>query len=630
MPLNWILINSEALSSLDLDHLIQDVEKFECATYAGAISRLAKNTEHWSEEQHECLRFVSAVLTMNLQANQTAEPFGPMFVMDGQRSAIPADFPKEALLGLQPWAMSLKDPELRARFLDVIWVQARSFPAALAAIEAYVESAQKLEHPENWTCCHKRLERALRLSASLGKGGTELRIRVLNEIESTLQRYRGTDPLYLTLRLTQLLLEFKHGNAAQLAEFAKTAGVASEEANNFWKAKDYFQLAADCYRASGNTEAQNSLLRLAAESLVKESEQAHTQPGRGAMVAASVLSDAIEAMRQVPDGRERAAELHQRLLALQPEAAAELKAISSSIDITELVQRAREAVRDKSLHDAIYTLCTLASPPSVEKLKHEVHEQARVAVLSSFFSSEILNSRGRVVARAPALETGTDDLKSDGLRWRMFRQASLTRGLTVEGQLNPARAEIVATHNPDRQDLVSLIQYSPWIPKGHEESILRALVAGFQGDMLVVGHLVPPQLEAMVRHIVESNGGATSMLEPGGLQPERPLSVLLETPEALQAFGVDGIFELQDLLIDPLGINLRNEIAHGLRDDSRLFDANVFYAWWLLLRYCVVTSKIVEKKHVESSPSSAMNASSTSEDRDELAPLQSASTTSEA
>lgn len=623
MPLNWKLINSEALTSLDLDHLIQDVEKFECATHGGAISQLEKNTEHWSEEQHECLRFVSAVLTMNLQANQTAEPFGPMFAMDGQRSAIPADFPKEVLLGLQTWAMSLKDPELRARFLDVIWVQARSFPAALAAIDAYIESARKLEHPENWTWCHQRLERALRLSASLGKGGAELRLRVLNEIESTLQRYRGTDPLYLTLRLTQLLLEFKHGNAAQLAEFANAAGIASEEAKNFWKAKDYFQLAADCYRASGNTQAQNDMLRFAAESLVKESEQAHEQPGRGAMVAASVLLKAIEAMRQVPDGRERAAELHQRLLPLQAEAVVELKPISSSIDITELVQRARKAVRDKPINDAIFKLCTLANPPSVAKLTHEVHEQARVAVLSNLVSSEIHNSRGRIVARAPALETGVEDLKSDGLRWRIFRQASLIRGLTVQGQLNPAREEILATHNPDCQDLASLIQYSPWIPAGHEESILRALVAGFHGDMLVVAHLVPPQLEALVRHIVESNGGATSMLEPGGLQPERTLSVLLETPEALHAFGADGIFELQDLLIDPLGINLRNEIAHGLRDDSQLFDANVFYAWWLLLRYCVVTSKIVERKHVESLPSEVTKTPNTSETRNESGPLQS-------
>lgn len=114
--------------------------------------------------------------------------------------------------------------------------------------------------------------------------------------------------------------------------------------------------------------------------------------------------------------------------------------------------------------------------------------------------------------------------------------------------------------------------------------------------MLVAGHLIPSQLEAMVRHVVESRGGATSMLEPGGLQPERPLSALLETPEAAQAFGADGVFELQGLLVDPLGTNLRNEVAHGLRDDSGMFDYEVLYAWWLLLKFCVLTSKLVERQ----------------------------------
>jgi hypothetical protein len=217
-------------------------------------------------------------------------------------------------------------------------------------------------------------------------------------------------------------------------------------------------------------------------------------------------------------------------------------------------------------------------------------------VLGSLLSSEVLNSRGRVVARAPGLDAGAVDPKQDGLRWRMFRHARLGRSLTVQATLNPARTEIFDAHGPGRHDVADLIQHSPWIPPGHAESVMRALVAGFQGDMLVAGHLVPPQLEAMVRHVVESRGGSTSMLEPGGVQPERPLGVLLETPEALQAFGEDGVFELQDLLTDQLGTNLRNEVAHGLLDDSGLFGTDVLYAWWLLLRYCVITSKQVERR----------------------------------
>ncbi|CAD6547435.1 DUF4209 domain-containing protein [Paraburkholderia sabiae] len=616
MPLDWRLINSETLAAINLDDLLRDVERFVCDTYRDEVSRLERDDVRWTAEQRECLRFVGAVLTMALRSDQPTEPFGPMFVMDGQRSAIPADFPREVLQNLQGWAMSLTDPELRARFLDVLWTQARLFPAARGAAEAYLASALRLEHPKEWPPCQQRLERALRLSAGLGKGGADLRLRVLTEIEAMLQRHRGTDPLYLTYRLTRLLLEFKHGDARQFAGFANAAAGAAEKMHDFWRAKDYYHLASECHRAAGDPDSEGAALRNSAESLVKEAELARKQPGRGAMVAASVLSDAVEVMRQAPGGRERAAELHERLLTLQKESVAELKSVSTSIEATELVQRALAAVRGKPVNEAVYALCTMAKPPSVAKLKHEVHEQARVAVLGSRLSSDVVNSRGRVVARAPGVEAEVDDPKHEGLRWRMFRHARLGRSLTVQAILNPARMEILEANSPDRLDLASLIQHSPWIPPAHAESVLRALVAGFHGDMLVAGHLVPPQLEAMVRHIVESRGGATSMLEPGGVQPERPMGALLETPEALEAFGADGIFELQDLLVDPLGTNLRNEVAHGLLDDSGLFGADVLYAWWLLLRYCVLTSRPVERKQATSAHPSAAYATDMPKDRD--------------
>lgn len=110
---------------------------------------------------------------------------------------------------------------------------------------------------------------------------------------------------------------------------------------------------------------------------------------------------------------------------------------------------------------------------------------------------------------------------------------------------------------------------------------------------------LPPQLEAIVRHVVESHGGVTSKLEPGGVQPERSLGILLETPEALTVFGEEGIFEMQDLLTEQHGTNLRNEVAHGLLGDSQLFGTDVLYVWWLLLRYCVLTSKMVERQEQE-------------------------------
>jgi len=186
----------------------------------------------------------------------------------------------------------------------------------------------------------------------------------------------------------------------------------------------------------------------------------------------------------------------------------------------------------------------------------------------------------------------------------MFRCAGLRRSLNAQAVIEPARQVILHEHTPDRAQVLELIRHSPWIPDGHHESVARAIVAGFHGDMLLVGHLVPIQFEAVVRQAVEAGGAPYPMLKPDGTQEERSLSALLESAEAKKAFGEAGVFELQDLLTDPLGSNLRNEVAHGLKSDGDFFSGEFIYAWWLLLRYVALSSHLVRPKEaVTANPS---------------------------
>jgi hypothetical protein len=279
----------------------------------------------------------------------------------------------------------------------------------------------------------------------------------------------------------------------------------------------------------------------------------------------------------------------------------ELKSVSTSIDTSDLVQAAVEAVKEKPFMEAVLRLCQMLRPPSLDALRKEVEEQARVAVLSSIMPAEVVNSRGRVVAKVPGLERGTTDPSFPGLRWRMFRCAVLRRSLNAQAVIEPARQVILHEHAPDRAQVLELIRHSPWIPEGHHESVARALVAGFHGDMLLVGHLVPIQFEAMVRQVVEASGAPDPMLKPDGTQEERPLSALLDSAEANRAFGEAGVFELQDLLTDSLGSNLRNEVAHGLKSDGDFFSGEFAYAWWLLLRYVALSAHLVRVRHGEPS-----------------------------
>lgn len=596
MSIDWSLITPEALQTLDLENLLEGVELRQCFNFSQHLTRLCNEPERWSPVEAACLRFAAQITSMRLRRDEPSEPYGPMFQTGGGRSAAPADFPRETLKAVYPWAACLKDAELRARFLDVVWVQAKLFRAAKEAVPAYIVSAQSLFDPQHWTAYAERLERAIRLAASLGKPGAELIDSAFQEVLSVVRRLGGSDPLYLTLRLTQLLLEFRRGDGAELAEYTSKAARMAEESGDFWRANGYFNATADCYRAAHQPDEEAKYRRAAAESLAKEAEAALSQPGRGAIAAATVLSSAVQAMRQAGGGKERAAELGRRLIELQAQAVSELHSISTTIDVSDQVRTAEGIVRGRPFREAVLRLCQIVRSPSLDSLREEVGEQARTAVLDADSPQDVLNSRGRVVAKVPGLERGAADPSLPGLRWRMFRCAARRRSLNAQAVIEPARQIILHEHAPARDQVLDVIRHSPWIPDGRHESVARAIVAGFHGDMLMVGHLVPIQFEAVVRQAVELGGAPDPMLKPDGTQAERTLSALLDSAEAKRAFGEAGVFELEDLLIDPLGSNLRNEVAHGLKSDSDFFSNQFVYTWWLFLRYVALSAHLVRER----------------------------------
>src|SRR5690606_20534390 len=132
--------------------------------------------------------------------------------------------------------------------------------------------------------------------------------------------------------------------------------------------------------------------------------------------------------------------------------------------------------------EAILAFCQVSRPESLESLMRQVREDARANPLTSILPVDRMNLRGRVVAKAPRLELEASDPGLPGLRYRMFARAAFHRGLAVRALIEPARKAILQEHAVDRVSILELIQYSPWIPDGHHESIARALVAGFYGD----------------------------------------------------------------------------------------------------------------------------------------------------
>ena len=595
-------VTAESMAAVDWDALVSACAEQDCRYFGDEFRKESDRCKASQPERAAALDFALDVMSMGLRPSDARTPFGPLWEMDGRRSALPEDYARPLLKAIAGWATGLKNAELRARFCDLLWVQDKNHSAARVAVLAYLDSAAVLEHPKDWSRGAKRMERALRIALRLGKAGADLKDRVIAVIEEVLARYDGTDPLYLSEHLMGLLRMVGHGDAASYASLARKLAQRAEDEGDFWRAHTYFEREADWHEFASSVAGAATAKRAAAEALVKEANAAMSQPGRGMITSAAILSQAVEAMRQAPGAKDRAEELHKELLRRQAASVGEMHEVSTKTDVREMTAAAIAHVTGKLMLDAVIALCSIAESPNPAELREAVEREARDAPLSALAPMDIVNRAGKVVARAPGLGMGTEDDNEAALRARMFRRAAQSRHRIAYAAINPARATLMSEHNLSLSDVSALIRNSPWIPTGHIGMVAAGLHAGFDLDLTSASHLLVPQFEAVVRRLVEHGGGETSFLDGSRIQQEKPLSALLKMTQALQALGEGGVLELQDLLNDPLGANLRNELAHGLLTDEGCHQADVLYMWWVMLRYCVVTS-LIAARHSEGAAS---------------------------
>jgi hypothetical protein len=125
---------------------------------------------------------------------------------------------------------------------------------------------------------------------------------------------------------------------------------------------------------------------------------------------------------------------------------------------------------------------------------------------------------------------------------------------------------------------------NPFIPDGHHEIIAKGLNQGLNCQWIYSTHLLPPQLEASLRHILESHSLPVQNITTGLKQKDFLLKELLLYPEISQCINEDFCFETSRLLTED-GLNLRNDALHGKLNSLSLNSYRSVYLWYLSIKF---------------------------------------------
>jgi len=610
LPLNPPLTKQDFINS-GWKEVVNSSERKECLSYRMTFWNKAKQAEAAVNIREQILFEILAFVTgAAIKPELNDEFFGEVF----------SNLAEEYLNFLTEIAPEISDPELQARVADILWVKNGNYQMAQLAVEAYLESAKQLEDPQKWTRCVDRIERSLRLARKINYQ-PEIVIEYIDEV---LNRYQGEDPLWLSIKLHELLQDEKNINLLrkkQLLNTAKYAALAEkgaifQESSKEWdKARNYWKIKAEWHRIEKNVEKAYTARMLAAETYMKEAEDSLTKHPTPYFKASRDLQKAFEAFERLKSQgieEERAAintrleEIHKRLLEYQQKSYNELITISSEFNISEEVELARSQVRGKEFPEALLSLAFLATPPKVLDLQQIVEGNG----LSRLFSKEKINEMGKVVARQ-----NSNNLE-ETIRFKMYDEAAKYQKIYAQAFIEQARYQIFSEHIIQKSeenkiketDLLPLVLNNPFVPPGREYLFAKGLYAGLIGDFITSTHILIPQIENSVRYLLSNRGAITSGIDNknNGIQQEDNLNTTLfpsKYQQITSIFDEDTLFDLQGLLIEKSGSNLRNRMAHGLINDHEFSSPIFSYLWWVTLRLCFGAGILIpEQVREESNP----------------------------
>lgn len=135
------------------------------------------------------------------------------------------------------------------------------------------------------------------------------------------------------------------------------------------------------------------------------------------------------------------------------------------------------------------------------------------------------------------------------------------------------------------QMVISRICETEYMDEMQKEIISVGIDRFFEDDYVSALHVLVPQFESYFRTFFEWGGFPTTSLKNNGLQHEQNFNDFLRQDFVRESLDENLLFMIEFVMVEQLGKNLRNNIAHGLSDIKAFRKNNclmVVYLFWLI------------------------------------------------
>lgn len=460
-------------------------------------------------------------------------------------------------------ARTTSHPLLRARYADLAWEVTRyrkdlgqrpDVAMARSAIDAYLDAVDGFLFVDD-IYAWNYVERAIELAASIRDQGRLLRTK------GALFKFRAAcesrDPRYAFWQFHEIawsqarilgLTDTDRAEIVQVLESQLALRSRLEDPQNF--DPHLATTAAEALKLWRDFAGQKDEADRAAHTAGEAFEAAAAQAT--GLTAIAWLTDQLARYRKLGD-QEAVSRIERAIRARAQEAQGEMKRISVPLNLKpEELDAWADRVAGENLDEALKRF------GAVGIVRRDSTERAILDNAQSTISAHIsIMITGRDGFTRATIGSVKDDLDS-----RIVHHAAQL--LSQQGPwLNLAWQRIQAKHGAELDAVVEWLAGSPGFPPERMPFIREGLTAWFAGDHVKTVHVLVPQVESGLRDLLGALGGVVTKPDRHGGSQKISLGEVLmderfaQVPDAIR-------FHMQVLYQDSRGMNVRNELAHGI------------------------------------------------------------------
>ncbi len=573
-----ITITKDDFLGINLDEILKDTKYFH--DYSSKFADLCEeNFKNGDLKVSKVFYLLRDACSMTLKPKSTNEPYEAGCIVGDCRWAILEDFTEQDLEFFENILDEITDCRLKSRIADILWIL--KIPKNIKFLGIAVNEYLKISLEPSSLNQFKidALERAIKLS-QLSKITKNQYAEILNKILECFNKAKPTDQYYC-LRMSYLLdiaelnRKLQPSVAEKLENFADTFAKEGE----FIAAIDYYQESQKWYKKLKNSRKIAEIALKIANVLIEKTKVSDS-------ISSKIdLEQALKELRSIPAKDRNELGIDQKIDEIRKlmgqnnqDIISEMSLIAADkIDISRYQNNAKLVVKGKRLSEAVLCLANITANPLYENIKKSSENLLKKSLFSNFITQIYVDADGRKLSQITT--------KDDRLKHEMYQQYNMHVKLAVDGRILPTFWQILEEHRVSMHFIYDICRNSSVVPADRVDIWAQGLYYGFDRNFLVSSYLLIPQIEHLARILLQQEKIPTTTIDEYGIESEKSINSLLQEPKIYELLGRDLTEELKFLLTEPMGLNYRNKICHGLVSESP--NSADVYIWWLCLKLVV-------------------------------------------